>query len=214
MFLCSILMNVAGCSRCQCFNCSPPTYAALHSLLCAEVNICRAALKYRNVFRVVMLCRKASKASPFLNQHKILCRSALAQILPLFSFLCSCLFCLFVQRLEQLIFSAYADSNMSLFLYSLVYLRAAMKDELKYILNSNRDTLRRSFKPFLSVTLQCCLLLTRSSWTTWSCDSGGDHRFYSHLVMDPWPGQPQPYQHLQFTGPQPIFIRLANRQNR
>lgn len=153
MFHCNVLMNVAGCSRCQCFNYSPPTYAALHSLLYAEVNICPATLKYRKVFRAVMLSRNAWKASPFLNQHKILCRSVLAQILAVFNSPCSCLFFLLLfvctKIQTELMFLPYADSNTLLLMYSLVYLRAAMKDEhLKYILDSNRDTLHPSFKPF------------------------------------------------------------------
>lgn len=98
-----------------------------------------------------MLSRNASKASSFLNQHKILCRSVLTQNLVLFGSSCSCLFCLFgcAKIKTELMFLPYADSNTSLLMYSLLYLRAAMTDEhLKYILDSKRDRLRASFKPF------------------------------------------------------------------
>lgn len=90
-----------------------------------------------------MLSRNVSEASSSLNQHKILCRSAQTWILVLFRWSCSCLF------LAKLVFFPYADSNTPLLVYSLVYLRAAMKDKhLKYILDSNRDTLHPPLIPF------------------------------------------------------------------
>lgn len=98
-----------------------------------------------------MLSRNASKASPFLNQHKFLCisvlelkswRCLLHRLLVQFVCLSAC-----AKIKTELMLSPYADSNTSLLMYSLVYLRAATKDEhLKYVSDSNIDTLRSSFK--------------------------------------------------------------------